>query len=561
MIRKYSASFVCLLLVLTAPFATAENAKIILPPPQLQLGGLASPAAPTAVKIPVINGLNPSGCYDKGTVFNLLGKDFGTAQANRDAALRGPGLFVSLPVVAWGDTRIRLRLPDDPQLQPGQLYSVGILSVNGQWLSKLDNSLQICAAVPPPAAQPPAPETGNETPAVGLSGDTVVSPGGRNSGGSLLGQSLPPPPDPMSFDQPSGDDGRSEPDELLVVSPDLPQAEQVRQWGAGLGLGIKRRSVLSGLGLVVSVFRVPQGSVPRDLLRQLRTQAPDLWIDLNHRLTLQGQESERYAASLVRWPLAATGCGRGVRVGLVDGALPTHHPVLSDALIERRSFLTLGVPAAPANHALAVVAILAGSEEMGLIPSAHLYLAEVMRQRDEKHMDTTVDRLVQGLDWLVQQRVDLGNLSLGGPRNLILEAAVQRVLDLGIPLVAAAGNNGPSAAPVYPAAIPGVIAVTAIDADRRLYPEANRGDYIAFAAPGVDIYVPREQAFVYVSGTSFAAPVVTALLAQARQRRPAVSWSQLMQVLADAAIDLGPPGRDAMFGYGLPQAQGACRVP
>ena len=387
--------------------------------------------------------------------------------------------------------------------------------------------------------------------------DTYVPQSGTATG-SLLGQALPAPPQVPAHAAAPDDDEGSEPDELLILSPDLPHALQVQQFGQGLGLAVKRRSVLPGLGLVVTTFRVPRDLSPARLVQQLRTQAPELWIDLNHRFTLQGEnDARRYPARMLAWPGTAQDCGRGVRIGLVDGPLPDRHPALEGGTITRRSFVTRGVQAAPSEHALAVAALLVGRDGRGLVPAAALFHAEVMRQRDKKHVDTTVDWLVQGLDWLVQQQVDLVSLSLGGPHNLILAAAVQRVLDLEIPVIAAAGNQR-TAEPLYPAAQEGVIAVTAIDAARRLYRHANRGEHIVFAAPGVDIWVPRSEGDAFASGTSFAVPHVTALLAARRQAQPQVPWADHFRALIDTAVDLGEPGRDALFGFGLPQSATVC---
>ena len=388
--------------------------------------------------------------------------------------------------------------------------------------------------------------------------DTYVPQAGAATG-SLLGQALPAPPAALAHATAQHDDEASEPGELLILSPDLPHALQVQRFGQGLGLAVKRRAVLTGLGLVVTTFRVPQDATPARLAQQLRQQAPDLWIDLNHRLTPQaGTDARRYPVRLLAWPAATRDCGRGVRIGLVDGPLPEHHPSLAGADVTRRSFVTRGVQVAPPGHALAVAAILVGREDRGLVPAARLYHAEVMRLRDKKQVDTTVDWLVQGLDWLAQQQVDLINLSLGGPRNLILGAVVQRLLDQDIPVIAAAGNLGVDADPLYPAAQEGVIAVTAIDAARRLYRNASRGEHIAFAAPGVDIWVPRGEGDAFVSGTSFAAPYVTALLAARRQLHPRAPWADHLQGLIETAEDLGEPGRDAKFGFGLPRAVHAC---
>ncbi len=529
-------------------------------PPVQPIGRAVTPVITSA---PVISGLNPTGCYQRGATFSILGRGFGAAPAGRTPALLGSGFVLRLIVNSWSDTRIQVRLPDDPRILSGQRYDLGILSAEGRWLSRLESGLEICRS---PASSFSAKQPGTDSDATasggGVEGGSFYAENGGEStappggGGSLLGQDLPSSPDVTAFADEDDRDEQSEPDELLVVSPDLPRAEKVRQLAQGLGLGIKRRSVLKGLGLVVSVFRVPQGTTPREAVQKLRTQAPELRVDLNHRLTPQGDDRHDYPSHMIHWPVSTGNCCKGLRIGLVDGPLPESHSVLAGATIERHSFITQGVTPGPTDHALAVAAILVGGDGRGLTASARLYVAEVMRLRDDEHVDTTVDGLVQGLDWLVQQRVDLINLSLGGPHNLVLDAAVQRLRDLDIPVIAAAGNGGPSADPVYPAALPGVIAVTAIDAERRLYRQANRGGYISFAAPGVDIWVPRGRDAAYVSGTSYAAPYVTALLVLERQRLPTSTWSERLQALIDSAVDLGEPGRDNQFGYGLPLAPG-----
>ena len=81
-------------------------------------------------------------------------------------------------------------------------------------------------------------------------------------------------------------------------------------------------------------------------------------------------------------------------------------------------------------------------------------------------------------------------MSFAGPRDPSLERALKEAHDKGIILIAAAGNAGPKSPPLYPAADRHVIAVTATDIDDRLFTGANRGNYLAIAAPGVDILVP-----------------------------------------------------------------------
>jgi subtilisin family serine protease len=119
-------------------------------------------------------------------------------------------------------------------------------------------------------------------------------------------------------------------------------------------------------------------------------------------------------------------------------------------------------------------------------------------------------------------------------------------------LVAAAGNAGPKSKPLYPGADPNVIAVTATDADDKLFAMANRGAYVAVAAPGVDILMPSPGAGYWVStGTSMAAAYVSGVAALVLERQPRLDGEALRKLLVATAHDLGPKGRDDQFGAGL----------
>jgi subtilisin family serine protease len=141
--------------------------------------------------------------------------------------------------------------------------------------------------------------------------------------------------------------------------------------------------------------------------------------------------------------------------------------------------------------------------------------------------------------------------------------ALQRVLKNNTAVVAAAGNNGASAAPAFPAKEPGVIGVTAVDSHSQPYAEANRGDYVDFAAPGVRIWTPGPAApGSYHTGTSFAAPFVTAAVAARLTKDVATDASgSIVDSLALTTIDLGAPGRDPVFGRGLVQFANPCNQP
>jgi subtilisin family serine protease len=121
--------------------------------------------------------------------------------------------------------------------------------------------------------------------------------------------------------------------------------------------------------------------------------------------------------------------------------------------------------------------------------------------------------------------------------------------------VAAAGNAGPNSPPLYPAADPNVIAVSATDVDDRLLDVANRGRQIALAAPGVEVLLPAPGArYQIATGTSFAAAHVAGIAALMLAKSPQLGPEQVRHILVSTARDLGPKGRDDEFGAGLADA-------
>src|SRR5258707_5475775 len=115
----------------------------------------------------------------------------------------------------------------------------------------------------------------------------------------------------------------------------------------------------------------------------------------------------------------------------------------------------------------------------------------------------------------------------------------------GIVMVAAVGNAGPKSPPLYPAANTNVIAVTATDAQDRLFAASNRGSHIAISAPGVDIFLPApDEKYQMTSGTSFSAAYVSGLAALMLERNPALKPGEVRAILMKTARDLGSPGRE-----------------
>jgi hypothetical protein len=585
-----------LLLGLSVSVQAAELSPLLQIAPTSTLQTPTTLTAPiTVTAIPQVTGFQPSGCVGKGATVTIQGKNFGL-QTGKAVALGGSGIHVDLAVSSWSASSIAAAIPNDTKIQAGQWYYIGVEKTgHAGWLSNIDKTVTICttatlapvviapsststlslaprAPLPTPGGSASAPASADSSPATptpsasepdvaassdysdpGYSGGSAPPTPLRTPSGSLLQAQLPAPP--QNVPPPAKRDTTVEPGEVIVVSANLDEAQALAEQARTLGLGIKRRTTLRGLGFVVTVLRVPKEASVGDAVGLLRQNLPQVWVDANHRYELMAGETKFQATELMGWSTTPA-CGSGIAIGMLDSAVETDHPALRDRDVIVRSFLASGVQMPPPVHGTATAALLVGQGEVnGLLPGAKLYVGSVFRQRSRKDVDTTADSIVQALDWLATERVAVVNLSLGGPRNLIVEAAIQRILAMGIAVVAAAGNGGPDAPPVYPAAQDGVIAVTAVDIKLNPYRRANRGDYVGFAALGVDVLTAAPGGgTVYVSGTSYAAPFVSAAVAIARPNKRGAGAAQ--RQLRDAARDLGDPGKDAVFGWGLVRAPG-----
>ncbi len=209
-------------------------------------------------------------------------------------------------------------------------------------------------------------------------------------------------------------------------------------------------------------------------------------------------------------------------------------------------FLGLASPTSD-SHGTAVASRIAEAA-----PGSRIFVASVFSELRDGEEVASVDAIARALDWLARNRIPVINMSLAGPPNPVLEAVTGRLVSRGHKLVAAVGNEGPNADAQYPAAYDGVVGVTAVDRRNQIYIYANQGDYVDFAAPGVDTTVAGPDGHTEtVSGTSYAAPVIAVELARRLQRPDRVLAIRAENELAKSAKDLGEPGRDPVFGFGV----------
>jgi len=350
-------------------------------------------------------------------------------------------------------------------------------------------------------------------------------------------------------------------DEVLALAPS--DAALAREKSAGFS--VVRARDLEGLRLRLLILQPPPGTPVARALDELRRLDPAGTYDFDHIYMDSGDAIEGAGGTGPQGGTAPAAGSDGTRVsekavlGLIDGGVDVGQPLLQGALIHQHGCAGAQVPSA---HGTAVASLMIGraTQFAGAAPGALLYAADVYCG---KPTGGAVDAIAAAFAWMVHESVPVINVSLVGPANALLQQVVGQVLADGSLIVAAVGNDGPAASPLYPAAYPGVIGVTAVDSKRRVLFEAERGPQVMFAAPGADIEAARlPRGLALVRGTSFAAPLVAGLLARLLQRPDAESARLAVKVLIGRAIHLGPSGRNSVYGYGLvaahlPALQGA----
>lgn len=337
--------------------------------------------------------------------------------------------------------------------------------------------------------------------------------------------------------------------EVVAMAPTAAALEAAR----AAGFSIARELVLEGLGERLVVLRAPAGLNTGAALQRLRTLDPQGQYDYNHVYTRSGTPAAGKAAAAQDNTRAAPQRQpqpQQIRIGLIDGGVDRQHPALREAAVQAQG--CGGERTVPSAHGTAVASLLVGRDRsfLGAVPGATLYAADVYCGEPT---GGAVDAIAQALAWMARERVPVVNLSLVGPPNRLLERVVAAMLARGHLIVAAVGNDGPAAPPLYPAAYAGVVAVTGVDGRRRVLPEAGQGPHVVFAAPGAELAVAAsaDAGYLAARGTSFAAPLVAGLLAmQLRQPDPAQT-ERAVSELAATAFDLGSTGRDSVYGHGL----------
>ncbi|ESQ78393.1 S8 family serine peptidase [Asticcacaulis sp. YBE204] len=317
-----------------------------------------------------------------------------------------------------------------------------------------------------------------------------------------------------------------------------PSAETIRAAQAQ-GFTLLRTTPLEDLDAEVVVLSPPKGMSGREALKRLTRIDPQGVYDYNH-IYLGSGGAGAPAPGVVR------GAGAG-RVGLIDGGIDTAHPLFRGVKLTQKGF---GGNAVPSPHGTATAALLiARPDGRGAATGSELWVADVYGNRPT---GGSTEAIIGALAWMSREKVAVISISLVGPANGPLKAAIGSLVKRGHLIVAAVGNDGPAAKPLYPAAFDGVIGVTGVDARQKVLIEAGRGPQVDFAAPGSDIWAAAPGGRIdAVRGTSFAAPLVAGLLSRRLTAPDPAKAVQAVNDLGAQAVDLGKAGRDTTYGVGF----------
>jgi len=371
--------------------------------------------------------------------------------------------------------------------------------------------------------------------------------------------------------------------------------------GATLPQGWSTLRVLSGLD--ASLVRVPRTLTLKQAVDRLQRLSGVIWAEPNWRVDLVEDGAppvmslpafSENATPPDLWHLQRvqardawnTTKGRGVTVAVIDTGIDATHPAFLGRVLSGYDAIDRDSdPRDDNGHGTHVAGIIAAQAPdlslLGLAPESRIMPVRVLGDRGG-----SAESVATGIQWAVARGAHVLNLSLGSPmRSRLIEDAVKTALQRGVVVVAAMGNAGDRGNPrIYPASLPGVIAVGATDLVDRRTSWSCFGRWQALAAPGYGIWStfptydcalvrlarenpsalpPENRIDTYasaLSGTSQAAPVVAGVAALVRAMAPEMAPDKVASLLQDAARDLGAPGFDSYHGHGMVQAANALKL-
>lgn len=401
---------------------------------------------------------------------------------------------------------------------------------------------------------------------LGMAGAGPIAGGGREalarhrvgrSQGNNAGGAVPP-----------AAERRFVPDEVIVSFAANTPPQAVRRLARRYDLRLLEAQNFTLIGTTLSRWRIGGRRSVRSVLAVLQNQGIVRSAQPNYLFALEedarrvaaagnGDPAQYVLAKLQVEQAQQIATGANVLVAVIDSQIDIKHPDLGGSVV--KSFNALNGEDRPQLHGTEMAgAIASHGKLLGVAPRVRLLAARAF----DAHSNGTSFAIYRSLQWAADNGARIVNMSFAGPADPMLHRILAAVAAKDIVLVAAAGNAGPQAAPLYPAADPSVIAVTATDADDHLFKMGNWGAYIALAAPGVDILaLAPGDAFQITTGTSVAAAHVSATAALLLQHDPSLKPADVRSILMSTAKPIAITGRHAGFDPGLVNAYKALTAP
>ncbi|MEB2280944.1 S8 family peptidase [Lysinibacillus xylanilyticus] len=246
-----------------------------------------------------------------------------------------------------------------------------------------------------------------------------------------------------------------------------------------------------------------------------------------------------------------------VKVAVIDSGVDFKHPDLKSQVLPPYNAAAPANTSYPDGHGTHVAGIIGAAKDNGIgghgiNPDAKIIPIDIFNGKEEA-FDFNI---AQGILYAIEQGADVINMSVGGyGDNSLLKDAVQKAIDKGITIVAAAGNESTDDYS-FPASYEGVIGVGSTNDRNELSYYSNYGPSVDVVAPGEDIYSTfydkkKGSSFKVDSGTSMASPVVAGIASLLKSKYPNLKPHEIEAILEMTAKDLGKKGYDLTFGHGL----------
>lgn len=350
--------------------------------------------------------------------------------------------------------------------------------------------------------------------------------------------------------------------EILVTLADATSDSAVTALGRAYSLSRQSNFQSPTLGVRLVRFRILDRRGLNEVMSQLALDVRVLAVQpvyvylFSQGAAASAVPAPQYAADKVRLAEAhRISRGRNVPIVIIDTGVDATHPELKGAAIQAFDAVGSGKTTVE-PHGTAIAGIVGAREQLtGMAPDARIVAVRAFAQSASGRFEGTTETLIKGIDIGLKNGGRLFNLSFTGPRDPGVEQIIRIAESKGAVFIAAAGNGGPAAPAAFPAAYETVVAVTAVDSADKLYERANRGSYIAVAAPGVDILAPApKRGYELSSGTSLAAAHVSGIVALLMERKPGLRSADIRRLLAGSARRAEQTWAAQDFGAGVVDA-------